>query len=450
MKKLIKILSVMLCLVMLFLICAVSGSAKTLDDLQEDIDAAQEEIEKYKDKKEKQREYIAALQTQIDAYEQQLSIISNELEVLNKGIKNLEEDILAKEDEIKVVEAKIAEVEKQIEDQQKEIEKTQDLLAQRLRAVYMAGETSEIEIFLEAEDFEDFLARSELIRQVSRQDKKIITDLQNQIEDKNKMIKDLEAQKADLEEKKAQLRDDKAELEEKKEIVVAKYEAFDAKLKIVEAQKMEANRLLNQYSQDEADAKKKLEEAERAFAEEMDRIAREEAGTGDGSIDNGVVSHNFRVSSKGMICPVQDSTAYISSGYSAHMSSSRNGAIDLCAPGTRVINGKTYHNVSRGATLYAVASGTVLKVSYDSRSGNYLMIDHGNGVVTLYAHCESLSVVVGQKVSQGQVVGKLGNTGYCLPRPTADKPSAGAHLHFEVRLNGTRQNPELYMPNPLV
>ena len=448
--KIKKIVSVLLALAMLMLAFTIHGSAKTLDDLQNDIDSAQQEIDKYKGQKAKQKEYIAALQKQIDAYEQQLTIISDELEILNKGINKLETEIAEKEDEIKVVEAQIVEVEKQIEAQQKEIEKTQDLLAQRLRAAYMAGETSEIEIFLEAEDFEDFLARSELIRQVSKHDKKIITDLQKQIEDKNKMIEDLEKQKADLEEKKKELRDDKAELVEKKEVVVAKYEAFDAKLKIVESQKAEANRLLAQYEKDEAAAKKKLEEAERAFAEEMDRIAREEAGMGDGSIDNGVISHKFRVSSRGMICPVQDSTAYISSGYNAHMSSSRNGAIDLCAPGTRVINGKTYYNVSRGATLYAVASGTVLKVSYDSRSGNFLMIDHGNGVVTLYAHCESLSVVTGQKVVQGQVVGKLGNTGYCLPAPTAANPSAGAHLHFEVRLNGVRQNPELYMPSPLV
>lgn len=82
--------------------------------------------------------------------------------------------------------------------------------------------------------------------------------------------------------------------------------------------------------------------------------------------------------------------------------------------------------------------------------GNYIIIDHGNGVSTLYGHCDSLTVRTGQRVKQGDVIGAAGNTGNCIPRPSAANPVAGSHLHFEVRVNGVRKNPELYMPSPLV
>ena len=92
---------------------------------------------------------------------------------------------------------------------------------------------------------------------------------------------------------------------------------------------------------------------------------------------------------------------------------------------------------SYGTPIYAAASGTVTIASYGYGGGygNYVMIDHGNGVQTLYGHCSSLAVTSGTYVSQGQVIAYVGSTGN----------STGNHLHFEVRVNGVAQNPQNYV-----
>jgi murein DD-endopeptidase MepM/ murein hydrolase activator NlpD len=97
-----------------------------------------------------------------------------------------------------------------------------------------------------------------------------------------------------------------------------------------------------------------------------------------------------------------------------------------------------------GDTIMAAASGTVIYVETPvpgqnwggSGYGNYFIIDHGNGVSTLYAHCTSVYVSNGQTVSQGEAVGTVGSTG----------GSTGSHLHFEVRINGSRVDPLSYLP----
>lgn len=92
---------------------------------------------------------------------------------------------------------------------------------------------------------------------------------------------------------------------------------------------------------------------------------------------------------------------------------------------------------SKGTNIKAAASGTVTVSSYGYNGGygNYVVISHGNGIQTAYGHCSSLCVSVGQKVSQGELVAKVGNTG----------DSQGNHLHFEVRVNGVAQNPQNYV-----
>lgn len=91
----------------------------------------------------------------------------------------------------------------------------------------------------------------------------------------------------------------------------------------------------------------------------------------------------------------------------------------------------------KGTAIKAAAAGTVVTSSYGYNGGygNYIVISHGNGVQTAYGHCNSLSVSVGQKVSQGQVIGTVGNTGN----------STGNHLHLEIRVNGVAQNPQNYL-----
>ena len=112
----------------------------------------------------------------------------------------------------------------------------------------------------------------------------------------------------------------------------------------------------------------------------------------------------------------------ISAGYPNYSSGRYHGGIDF--------------PVSTGSNVYAAASGTVILVKYLNYSyGRYLIIDHGDGLSTLYAHNSQILVNVGDKVSAGQVVAKSGSTGN----------STGPHCHFEVRVNGSRVNPLNYL-----
>ena len=97
-----------------------------------------------------------------------------------------------------------------------------------------------------------------------------------------------------------------------------------------------------------------------------------------------------------------------------------------------------------GATISAVADGKVIKVvtpvpgknTGGTGYGNYVIIDHGGGITTLYGHCKNVYVKVGQTVSRGQKIATVGSTG----------SSTGPHLHFEVRVNGSQKNPQNYLP----
>lgn len=99
-----------------------------------------------------------------------------------------------------------------------------------------------------------------------------------------------------------------------------------------------------------------------------------------------------------------------------------------------------------GTPVYASISGKVIITGSGSTGyGNYVVINHGGGIATLYAHNKQVLVSAGQTVTQGQVIAYSGNTGNVRPRPTPENPTAGAHLHFEVVVNGTPKNPRGYL-----
>ncbi len=91
--------------------------------------------------------------------------------------------------------------------------------------------------------------------------------------------------------------------------------------------------------------------------------------------------------------------------------------------------------VSLGTSIYPIASGTVVTASYQGSYGNMIVIDHGNGVQSYYAHCNSINVSVGESVTTDTVIGTVGSTGN----------STGPHLHLEIRINGVAYNPQNYL-----
>ena len=447
-----RIFSVIMAMVLLFTAIPFSGSAKTLADIEAEIDKYEQEISDSNKGQANAKQKLEQLQEQSRVIDQKIAILEEEIAPLRKKVNELTAQIKEFEARIKTLEKEMEELAKQMEEQENKIKETQELLKKRMRATYMAGETSELEIFLSASDFSDFLARSEFLRQVAKHDTDIMKSLEKQIEELDKMYKSLDEKRSEIDEKKKLVEADRAEVQAEKAVLDVKMDELKSSQAKNDANIKKQNQIIGTFKEDSAYYQQLLAQAEKEkadFAAQLDKEIANNGSSGSGIVNNGTVNHNFKVSSKGLISPIQESTVYYSANFASH-SSRGTASVDLCSPQNRVINGKTYYT-TKGAKFYAVASGTVTKSSYlASTNGHYINIDHGNGLSTLGAHLDARYVSVGDKVVQGQVIGLVGNTGNCWPRPTDANPVAGSHLHFEVRLNGNRVNPELYLPSPLV
>lgn len=453
MKNSFKLLSVLFAIVILFSSFTFPTSARSLADIEAEIEKNEKELEQMGnrgdrvDTLEKIAEQRKVLDEQVEAIEEKIAPIQKNIDELNVQIEELESKIATLETEIATIDAQIAE-------QNVIIDETYELLSKRLRAAYMAGETSELEIFLSATDFQDFLNRTELIRQISKHDTAIVSDLEEQIDGLNKMVEDLTAKRNDLDKSRQKLEADKAQREAEKAV----YEQEKAKKEKAIAQNIayerKENEIIGKMDQKSAYIQKLMEEARIAKekeSQEMDKDIGNSGSSGSGTV-SGSTGHGFKLSKKGTICPIQESGVKYSANFASH-SARGTASVDLVSYKNRYVSnsfGSGTYWTTWGANLYAMADGVVVKSTYVSSTyGHYVSIDHGNGLNTTYAHMSSRSVTVGQTVKQGQIIGKVGNTGNCWPRPNSKNPAAGAHLHLEVRVNGKRVNPEPYIPIPV-
>lgn len=447
-----KIFSVLIATVMLITAIPFSATAKTSSDYQEEIDKWEEYIQKNEQGEADVQELLDALDEQNAAISSKVAAKEKEIYPLRVKINELNAQISSLQKRITSLGSEITSIETQTEEQNKAIDETYELLKERMRADYMAGETSELELFLNSGSFEDFLVRSELLRQVAKHDNEVVAGLEEKIKELNEMLEDLKVKRSELEESKLKIEADKKEVESEKAVLDNQLAILEKDESKITANINKQNDILEKYQSNQAYGEKQKAKAEAAFRE-WEKQIQAEAGnsgsTGDGYVSSGG-NHNFKRSAKGYISPIQDKSVYYSATYAQHMSRGSK-SVDFCAPANRVFtNGKTY-STTNGAKIYAVASGTVVTSYLQTTGGNVIIIDHGNGMRTLYAHCRVRYVSVGQQVNQGDVIALVGNTGTAVyPRPTSTNPVAGSHLHFQMLLNGSPVNPENYLPSPLV
>ena len=382
-------------------------AARDRDDIQADIDENQAAA--------------SALESDLDDLQAEMDVINSRVSDLNTQIAEYNEAIAQYQSEINTLQKQINDAETRQTELESQISDTYELLGDRLYATYVAGSTSTLELLLSAEDFETFLTRLELVRRISEYDTNLVSGLQSDINELETTKAQLDADKASVEAKQASekaardsLAADRAEQLQARSLQVSKQNEIEEKLSQNQDQLEELNAEMERYDQQMASG-----------------MENGSGSLGGGSSNSG----NYVVSSKGMICPMQYSNVYISAGWNGY---ANHKGIDFC---TRGATGNTY-----GKEIRAAADGTVYSAEYHYSWGNNVYINHGNGVYTRYAHCSQLLVSKGQQVKQGDVIAYVGNTGNDSPRPTASNPHAGAHLHFEVWVNGTRVNPEPWLP----
>ena len=259
------------------------------------------------------------------------------------------------------------------------------------------GVITYLEVIFDSSSFSELLARIDFVGDIMKADEATYRSL---IAAREATI----AAKELLEQTKLEMEEEKLRLEEKRVELAGQLESAIALIAQIEADLEEANKLYQQVREEEEKIQKEInDKVEQLRKQEAARQAS--AAKGTGSFDWPAPGYN-RVTS-----PYGNRLHPVYKVYRMHQ------GIDISAP--------------HGANIIAADTGTVITSEYNSSYGNYVVISHGNGMTTLYAHMSSRKVQVGQKVEKRDVVGLVGSTGV----------STGPHLHFEISQNGSRINP---------
>ena len=392
-----RVVSCSLCFVLVACALCIATPEKSYDVRALSSAELQQKINDCKNKQQEIQNKIDALQDDKDAAEEkadklqeQVSVIEEKVDLMTQKVNSLQGEINQKNNDI--------------QEKEEEISDAKELLKKRLRAICIAGASTDLLILLSAEDFGDFLLKSDVMKCITTDTKDLMTELEDEIKVINKEKKVVESKKAEADSLKQEL--------------VTEQDKLDAKYKEAEAAYSEIK-----STEDELKAENlEIAEEKEKLQKEFDRLAREAA-----SNSNSNISVTIDGGSYGFAWPYGGSY-YVSSGYGYRIHpiygySKLHTGIDLSGSG------------AYGKPIYAIADGTVILSSYNGGYGNCIMIDHGkyngNSIVSLYAHCASLYVGVGSTVSKGQQIATVGSTG----------ASTGPHLHFEIRVNGSTTDP---------
>lgn len=332
-----------------------------------------------------------AIQGEIDGLESQKLSLMEEKKILDDEVTVLEGEIATVNANIATLEEEIAITAAELEEATVKMEEQYEIYKVRVRVMYEDSQTGYLDILLSSDSIGDFFEKLDIVSQIAEYDKNLTEELK--AEQQRIMTK-----KAELETKKQALEDSKKELVDKKADLDSKMATRDAMIQ-------------------------KIQNSQSALEEQLKEIEAEEQAVRK-QIAN-LASGNTTYSGGAMLWPAPSCYIVTSDfGWRFHP------VLKYEKLHTGIDIGAGY-----GAKIIAAQSGTVITATYNSAYGNYVVIDHGGGVCTLYAHQSSMAVSVGQYVSAGEVIGYVGSTGY----------STGPHLHFEVIVNGTVQNPHNYV-----
>ncbi|GEA14735.1 MAG: hypothetical protein PWR22_2394 [Moorella sp. (in: firmicutes)] len=352
----------------------------TLDELKKQQQQIQQNIEEKQKLLEQKNDEGEALLRQLQQLEQE--------------IKEKEAQIARLDRELAAAQEKVRKVTAELQQAEAAQEKRMDILRRRLKDIYQVGQVNYLEVLLHSTSLEDFLVRMELLSKIAQGDIKLVQEIKAEKEK-------IAARKAELE-------------AERDKIAQLRRQADGERVQL--ASRQESRRQL--LAQVEAEKKRVA-----AALDEMEALARQIAA----KIRAEQAKSKRQLSpegTKGMLWPLPGYTAISSPfGWRIHplLKTRRfHDGVDLPAPA--------------GTEIIAPLDGQVISTGYLGGYGNHIVIDHGGGLSTMYAHLSAILVRDGQEVKKGQVIGRVGSTGW----------STGPHLHFMVLLQGEPTNPMNY------
>lgn len=397
-------------------------------------------------------------QTQADSNASEIASKESENDTLTQQITELNTEIESAKLEIAQLQQQIDESDSTISGLNTDIEANKEKLKERIRAIYMAGNASNLEIIFGAKDFDDFIDKLEYVSIITEHDSGLINSLTDDVNVNKKAKKVLEQSKKDLETKSKELEKQKSEFQS-----------------LLTANKDRLNVLYNEnqaiydlLSEDDPEYANIQEQIQSYYDKQNNGQGSEKAtekATQSNTNNNSSSSNTQIVTPTPTPTPTQPAQTDTSSDSNVGGSSTTASGYTWPAPGFYNLTslwdedrGESNHGALDiassgidGANVVAAHSGTVLYAENncvhnwgkDSSCGcgggygNYVWIDHGDGYATVYAHMSSITVSAGDTVVAGQLLGFVGSTGY----------STGAHLHFETRYLGVKYNPLEEYPN---
>ena len=372
------------------LIAFLAVSVISVIPMSADAKSAETQLKDAQKKQSELKEKIKETKSKITANSKEKKALDSEIAKVQIEIDKLSSKITASNNKIAAKEQELAKA-------QKESEAQYNNYFHRAKMMVEKGSVTYLEVLLNSKSFSDLLSRYSVIKQIVRYDSNRLDELKA-VETKIAAIKkELEAEKANL-------------------VTLKSNET--AHMNTLASKRAASQKIIDVLQGDQAAYEKALKQQEQAEANARAEIARL-AAQSDASL-----SSLPKLGSGTMVRPA-----------SGPVTSSYGTRIHPITGQKKAHTGIDYGS-PHGSNIVAAAAGKVIVSGYNSGGyGNYVVINHGNGITTLYAHASALLVSKGQSVSQGQVIAKVGSTGM----------STGPHLHFEVLVNGRHTNPSAYL-----
>lgn len=397
------------CLILVVVLCVagdVHASGLSLSSITSDsIQEMQNQIDNAQSERDQLKNSLSDIRKLVQQLEKEKKDLKNFLAKLDENMAQIEQKIMDLKLQITNKEAEIVEAQKQL-DQALEVEANQyEAMSNHIRFSYETGESYFLDMLMGSTSFADFLNRSFYMERIAEYD--------------NQMLESFIQTREYVELCKAQLEQDKAYLDEAKAGVETEQEALEELMKQKELE-------INAYDQRITSGEQSIDEYEAELKAQDELIA---------SLEKAVEDEKKRIlASSGKVLTYDGGTfkfplatyTRVSDDYGMRMHPTlfvqqfHNG-VDLASP--------------KGTAIYAAYDGIVIAADYSSTMGNYVMIDHGGGLYTIYMHASALYVKKDDIVGRGDTIAAVGSTGR----------STGNHLHFSVRLNGEYVSPWNYI-----
>ena len=363
------------------------------EDLTNQLSNIQQQMTNEANKKSEAEKTIGTVYEQLHAIQIELDTATAELKQVQADRIQLDQDITKTEAELKAAQARLQSREK--------------VFYKRVRDIYINGRLSYLDVVVGSKDFSDFANRMEMLKRILQSDMDLINTIKTEREE-------IASKKAKLEEDRAKVLELEKVAQEKQNFINQKKAERQAVLERAMNDRDTAERAYNELMASSASITAMLQQraAERAAA----AAAASQSGGGGGGAT--------WVQGTGQLAAPVNAPITSDFGWRIHP-----------IYGTRRLHAGTDFGVDEGTPVHAADGGVVVEAGWISGYGYTVIIDHGNGMSTLYAHNSDVAVSPGQTVSKGQVVSYSGNTG----------GSTGPHLHFEVRINGEPTDPMGYL-----